>query len=354
MTKMDMPPLISIVIPVYNVAMDLLNKMLTSIENQTSENFEAIIINDGSTNSYIFDVLEDFKRNTEKNVHIYHESNRGLAGTRNFGVRQSSGKWIMFLDGDDWLEYNTIEILSQEISKSDNDLIIFGTIKYMDSDNRYRYKYPYKINYDYVGQTGQDYFLKLLFDFNGNAAAAYSKIFKKKLIDKVPHDDKLKQGAEGIEFNSRLYQHFDSARFINYYLYNYVYNGDSISSKPSEENNYLIIKGFEKIRVNLQERLKPDTLDFLINKRLQYVIITSIISGFFHPKNNDSFYLKKKRANTFLQNPIVNTALNFNGNKKLNRTRKIIIYLIKAKKFYALNLLAKVRYYQKKSGKKVI
>ncbi|WP_273751737.1 glycosyltransferase family A protein [Leuconostoc mesenteroides] len=347
-------PLISIVVPVYNVASKFLEHMLDSIDKQTSTDFEAIIINDGSTNTTIANTLETFKKKSNKNIKVYNEKNRGLAGARNFGSRKSIGKWVMFLDGDDWLEFNTIEILKREILKSDNDLIIFGTTKCMGKKTRYEYKYPYKTNYNYTGKDGQNYLLSLLFDFDSNAAAAYSKIFKRELINRVPHNDTLRQGAEGIEFNSRLYQNFQSARFVNHYLYNYVYNGDSISAKPTDENNYLVIKAFEKIKENLEHRFDSTTVNSLINKRLQYVIITSSISGFFHPKNLDKYGVKKSKFQIFLKEPLIKSALKFNSNKKMDRQRLIILYLIRLRMYYVINLIAKIRFIQKQKGKKVI
>ena len=111
---------ISIVVPIYN-AEKYLNKCLDSLINQTKKELEFILINDGSTD------------NSEKIITSYHDKrikyfknkNQGIGKTRNFGIEKATGKYLMFLDSDDYLAEETCELLYQKAEKRQADLIVF-------------------------------------------------------------------------------------------------------------------------------------------------------------------------------------------------------------------------------------
>lgn len=98
---------VSIIIPVYN-AEKYLRQCLDSVINQTYENLEIIIVNDGSTDSST-SICEEYTRK-DKRVYVYHKSNTGVSDSRNIGIQISSGEYLMFMDADDyWLDYRIIE-----------------------------------------------------------------------------------------------------------------------------------------------------------------------------------------------------------------------------------------------------
>lgn len=111
--------LISIIIPVYNTQ-TYLEECLNSVINQTYNNLQVIIINDGST-----DGSEDIcKRFQEKDnrIEYFYQKNQGVAATRNKGVTLARGKYICFIDSDDYVHVKFIEILYSGIAKNDADL----------------------------------------------------------------------------------------------------------------------------------------------------------------------------------------------------------------------------------------
>ena len=93
-------PLISIIIPIYNVE-NFLTKTLKSVQNQTFTNFEAICINDGSTDNSA-DIVKSFA-DADKRFKWINQENQGVAAARNYGIQTAEGKYIMFLDGDDYM-----------------------------------------------------------------------------------------------------------------------------------------------------------------------------------------------------------------------------------------------------------
>ena len=119
------------------------------------------------------------------------------------------------------------------------------------------------------------------------------------------HNEKLKQGVEGIEFNIRLFGVLKNVLYIDEALYHYVYNDKSITSMYSEKNCLYIIKGFEEIKKVVNKSNNKKNLMYWLYNRLLYAIITSAISSYFHPLNKEKYKIKKEKYKKFLSNNLV-------------------------------------------------
>ena len=132
---MNEKPLITIVVPVYKVPYELLYKCLDSICAQTSKNFEAILIDDGSPDD-CGKICDEY---AAKNpfMRVIHQKNGGLSVVRNNGIDNAAGDWVCFVDGDDWIEPNTVEFAEAYVREcGDGDVLIWdeyydieGTVK---------------------------------------------------------------------------------------------------------------------------------------------------------------------------------------------------------------------------------
>ena len=116
-------PNVSVIIPVYNTA-PYLEECLQSVIHQTMKDIEIICVDDGSTDDSV-KILKEFAKNDERII-ILQQQNAGPGEARNTGLKKSMGKYIMFLDSDDYLELNACEIAYNSIEKSDSDIVIFG------------------------------------------------------------------------------------------------------------------------------------------------------------------------------------------------------------------------------------
>ena len=97
---------ISIIVPIYN-AEKYISKCLDSIINQTKKELEIILINDGSTDR----TEEIIKKYQDKRIRYFKNKNQGIGKTRNFGIDKAKGKYLLFLDSDDFLVENACELL---------------------------------------------------------------------------------------------------------------------------------------------------------------------------------------------------------------------------------------------------
>ena len=122
---------VSIIVPAYNVA-EYLEDCISSIRNQTYSNIEIIIVDDGSTDST--GVIGDLLSTKDNRVRVVHKSNGGVSSARNIGLEVASGDYIMFVDGDDWIDFTTINLLLEKVECYNAD-ICYATQYYRNENN---------------------------------------------------------------------------------------------------------------------------------------------------------------------------------------------------------------------------
>ena len=121
---------ISIIVPAYN-AEKYIEKCLNSLVNQTKEELEFIIVNDGSTDS-TEELVKNYK---DKRIKYFKNKNQGIGKTRNFGINQAKGEYIMFLDSDDYIEKTCCEEMYNKAKNDNLDIVICDFYKEYDNGN---------------------------------------------------------------------------------------------------------------------------------------------------------------------------------------------------------------------------
>lgn len=137
---MRIEPLVSIIIPVYNVE-DYLEECLQSAVNQTYKNIEIIIVNDGSTDSSQ-SIIECYKDNYPY-ISAINQSNLGLSCARNAGIKQAKGKYIYFLDSDDFIELETIKDCLELAEEKQLDILQFDAKVFYEDDMDSHFDFNY-------------------------------------------------------------------------------------------------------------------------------------------------------------------------------------------------------------------
>lgn len=124
---------VSIIVPIYNVE-KYLNRCLDSLVNQTFKDIEIIALNNGSTDSSL-DILKDYASNDNR-ITIIDNENLGVSKARNIGIDKASGKYIVFVDSDDWIDTNMIEVLYSNITKNNCDLVMCTYVREFDDHSK--------------------------------------------------------------------------------------------------------------------------------------------------------------------------------------------------------------------------
>ena len=347
MKKMTKKVDVSVVVPVYNVPENYLKRCIERLINQTYKNIEILLIDDGSKNNS-GKICDDYAEKDER-IKVYHKKNGGLCSARNYGTKKANGEWLSYVDGDDWIEPNTYEKLIDYTKKcnDDLDLIFFGYIK--DYPSR-----SIEMKYDnfeneklYSSKEEIEFLQKMVLNYNANIAMVPTKFIRNEFIKKneLYHVDELKQGAEGIEFNFRLFKYAKKALFVENRYYHYIFNDNSITTVHNEKNHYLVLNCFNKIKKEIDK--DDSALMDCFYDRMNYVILTTAISGFFSPTNKEPYKIQKKKFKAYLSNNLVAETLNRFDISNLDIIRKITMILIKNRMFFLVKIISKLRYNQK-------
>ena len=133
MSGMNEERLVSIVVPAYNV-MDYIGKCLESIKNQSYENFEALVVNDGSTDKTA-EIIECYCKEDKRFV-LLSKQNGGLSSARNYGITHSRGEYITFVDSDDFIERHNIKDLYSALKENGDSQIAMSKIRWVYENER--------------------------------------------------------------------------------------------------------------------------------------------------------------------------------------------------------------------------
>ena len=123
-------PLVSIIIPVYNVE-KYLERCVNSVIEQSYKNLEIFLIDDGSLDSS--GLIADSLANADKRIKVVHQKNKGLSGARNTGIKQATGEWIMFVDSDDYIDLNMVKTLLDLAQDNNADMAASNVEKVSDN-----------------------------------------------------------------------------------------------------------------------------------------------------------------------------------------------------------------------------
>lgn len=222
-------PAISVIVPVYNVER-FLEQCLESIVNQTFNDIEIICINDGSTDNSL-SILEKYQKK-DKRIRIISQYNKGLSEARNIGIKNAKGKYISFIDSDDFIDLEMFDILFKKSESTQSDITICNFKLFFEDTKTYGY-YRDEIFY---------YHLKSkIFNLRSqpqiiNCIAAWDRLIRKDFLDK--YNIKFISGMiyEDVTFHIECMIHASKIALIPDHLYFYRKNaGGSITD--NEERN---------------------------------------------------------------------------------------------------------------------
>jgi glycosyltransferase involved in cell wall biosynthesis len=263
--------LISIIIPIYNVE-DYLERCLDSILNQNiSDDIELICINDGSTDNSL-SILENYKRDYPF-ITLINQTNIGLGATRNKGMKMATGKYLMFVDSDDWLEQGCFSTLITYAKDLDSDFIEFETL--VRNNKGELIKSYNTFNQEYTEYPLENYLQKT----NTLLITAWSKLWSREFIIKNHIYFEENTRWEDIEFSHAAFNKAQRVSNRKIKVYNYFLGVVSITrTRMTDEylNQFIkqrIIKNIywknnsksKKVRELMKEELYYAKRRFFIN-----------------------------------------------------------------------------------------
>ncbi len=261
--------LISIIVPIYNKE-DYLPQCLDSIINQSYTNFEVLLVNDGSTDSSGI-ICQEYAERDSRFRYIEKE-NGGVSSARNLGLERSEGAYITFIDSDDWVEFNYLEVLYNALRENNADVAISSYKSYyLDGKFYLRVYSSQEEEFLRIGKRNRDVFLeefpklgKLNHDFHCIA----SKLFKRELLESQKFDESINYG-EDLYFFFNLYLKMQSIIYVKEATYIYRQHGTNITLNFTESLALQEIQIHEQI---LKSAESQGIATFYYLEKLKYLV----------------------------------------------------------------------------------
>ena len=268
--------LISIIVPIYNTE-KYLHECLDSIINQNYTNFEVLLINDGSTDSSGTICQEYVERDSR--FRYIEKDNGGVASARNLGLERSSGAYITFIDSDDWVEFNYLEVLYTALKENDTDVAI-STYKRFAQDGVFYLRGYSKENDEFlnIGKRNRNSFLEILpklGELDHSFYSISSKLIKREIIGNLLFDEQVSY-AEDLNFFFHLYLGVESVVYVRDYTYIYRTHDASTSQNFNELKALHELEIFKRM---FQQIEKMGITTFQYFRRLKN-LVASRIAGF--------------------------------------------------------------------------
>lgn len=301
------PPKISIIIPVYNVE-KYLARCIDSILLQSFKDFEVICINDGSKDNSL-KILKKYK-NIDNRIKVINKKNEGSGEARNRGLELARGKYISFVDSDDWLNENFLEVMYKKIINSEYDIVMCNPIIVYNKNKE-------------ILRTGK--FKELDFKKNPfeiieilNMPIIWNKLYKKEIL--LKHNIKFPKFLyhQDVEFLYKVLVNTKKIYKIEKGLYYYYKRIDSVTGNINRKN---IMDNF-KILNNIEKYIKIE------NKNNDIFILFKIIYLF-------GVYLENEKNKDIKMKKIIDVSV------KDNLKRIKILKIIRYKKIFILYLALK-------------
>lgn len=248
MKQINNLPLISVIVPVYNVE-KYLAYCLKTICKQSYTNLEIILVNDGSTDKS-FEIMEEYAQNDNRIKCISHEKNRGLFQARVTGVEASTGEYIAFVDSDDSVTCDWFRLLIKKAIETRADIVIGNTICKDENKNMYIYNMYYSHNKSRECVCDAD----IMENFMDNEGMCFSnhtvwnKLYSREIWEKsLPYFKKITDHfvmTEDLSFSIVLHYFAKKIAFSNHDGYIYYRNSDSST---------VLVNNLEKLKKNLAD-----------------------------------------------------------------------------------------------------
>lgn len=235
---------LSFIVPVYNVK-PFIQECIESILSQNNCSFELILIDDGSSDGSEH-ICDKYSEDDERII-VIHQRNKGVSAARNEGLKIARGKWIWFVDGDDYIAPNSINVLNDFLKEISTDCVFFNLSELRDN---VLYTNSTSQSKENVFSMQKDEFLLTFSSFFNPTILFNNSIIHRYLLY---FTDNLKV-AEDLEFQYKYLLHCKTPTYLNEALYIYRRRSDSTTTNDTFYNNNL--KDSFQASLNLLEYLK--------------------------------------------------------------------------------------------------
>lgn len=331
------------IVAIYNVG-PYLTQCIESIIGQTYDYFDILLIDDGSTDDS--GTICDNYALKNKNINVLHQKNQGVSVARNQGLKYALGDWIIFVDGDDWVEKD----LCSSIAKNLNETMDVCFYSYYE--NRFdivkNHAKAGQFTIEKYGRHELDEIEKAVFTMNNyqwtNAASIWAKAFRRAFL--VNYNLKFKErqiNSQDTIFALYVYEFARKGIFINKPLYHYRILKTSVSRKYNGNiitiyNDFL--KSIEEF-VNVYKN-NEEFWDLYYFRTLRNLMV-AVTLNYSHPSNTKSYIQRRKEFNQIIRTSPYSIALRKAKIKAFTVPEKVLALAVKYRCFFIADMLNHLR-----------
>ena len=339
-------PMLSVIIPVYNVRKEFLSECFESILAQTFRDFEMIVVDDGAADD-LREYMDSYDwKNTR--VSVIHQENRGVAAARNVGLETASGKYVTFVDSDDTIDPECFANVVDYAEKNGLEVLMWG-LNLDQAGSRKEFS-PYRADIPHFSkEQKEEVQFKTLVgilpfyvcppasaDASGSACAKlYLKDFLRK--NELRYTQGLKR-AEDMEFNLRVLHFAEHIGYLYKLYYNYRQLETSATFSYRDGGIDVFTGSLNAIKKHLSESGKSDLYFQVYYMRCMFFFLESMDMDYLNPNNPKPFRERiRAMAHQAVKDPYAEAFENLRGDY-LTFARKIPLFLIRRNMFTTLAL----------------
>lgn len=340
---------VSVIVPVYNVE-KFIDKCVQSIIDQTMTDIEVVLVDDGSTDNSLARCKRWAKNDAR--VKAYHQENQGVSVARNLGIEKSTGEYIAFIDSDDWIEPNYLEVLYNAASKKKADISICGF--YFDYPDevvaRGHFEKDMEFNgRDEISQIQIQILAKNMSKIKNNSGdrigAPWCKLFNASFIKEnnlsfVPN---LKR-SQDVVFNLYALEQANKIVYTNQPLYHYLINPDSVCVKFSKSILTNVNAYLKEIGKFIAKYHKADAVfRDAYNTKVCTSVYKCMFQYFFDENYPGTKADMKRELDAYLDQEVFKKGLKNVKYQNLDKTEKVFVFFLKRRMYGVLLFLVKMR-----------
>ena len=339
-----MEPLISIIVPIYNVS-KYLDRCMDTLLNQTIKNIEIIMVDDGSPDDC--GIKCDAYAEKDKRVVVIHKQNAGLGMARNSGLEIARGKYVGFVDSDDFVELNMYKDMYDTLKKNESDTCYCRYYDVSFDGTKHIAKEFYKKSL-YKGEEVKEILLGMVGSKNEEAGdvelgmSVWKGLYSMELIKKynLLFPSEREYISEDIVFHMEYLKYAKCVSIVPKCYYNYCDNGNSLTKSYKANRFEMEKKLFEKEIKELENIFSLDEFEQRIYKAFMGRVRICIRQEF---RINPCKELIKKNVREICSDKLVQEVLNRFEYKKCGLLKYVCNKLILKKKVFFLSILFRIK-----------
>ncbi|RZS92680.1 glycosyltransferase family 2 protein [Cuneatibacter caecimuris] len=335
-------PKVSVIIPIYSVAAGDLTRCLESLFRQNYLPVEVICVFDGGSEGYL-PVIEKFKSQGMDIISV-EQRHKGVSAARNHGILKANGKWLLFVDADDWVKNELISELVAGALQTRAEIVMADYIRALKKKEICHY---YKDSDELIEVKNNFLFLADILKPQTGAGFVWGKLIEKDFLinNNIFFDEQL-EAAEDAEFMLRAAFCADKILYIAKGLYYYCYNQNSAVRKFKKDYMKRYMESLEKMKNFIFSNRQIAGLREDYYNCVLYHLLLGIVNYWFHPENPGNYRSKREDLKKVLERGEIKESLSHIIYKNFTLSRKVTLFFLRLHMFAVVYLIASVRHTQ--------